>query len=120
VLNYTFTDQAQAGVAQPSPGTTDLGPSGTLSAPLGGVTTLGGFASALVSGLAEQSATVTSGLTASNSMQATLSGQLNSETGVNLDAEMSKMLTLQTAYGANARVLSAVQTMFNEILQVVQ
>ncbi len=120
VLNFTFTDQAQVGVSQPSPGTTDLGPSGTLSAPLRGVTTLSGFASTLVSGLAEQSATVTSNLTASNSLQATLSAQLNSETGVNLDTELSKLLTLQNAYSANARVVNAVQTLFNDILQVVQ
>jgi flagellar hook-associated protein 1 FlgK len=120
VLNYTFTDQAQAGVSQPAPVATGLGPDGNLSAPLAGVTTLSGFATTLVSGLSEQSASVTSNLTAANSMQATLSSQLNSETGVNLDTEMSKMLTLQNAYGANARVLNAVQTMFNAILEVVQ
>jgi len=120
VLNYTFTDQVQAGVGQPLPATADLGPSGTLSASLAGVTTLSSFATILVSGLAEHSATVTANLTASNSMQTALSGQLSSETGVNLDTEMSKMLTLQNAYGANARVLNAVQTMFNDILQVVQ
>ncbi len=120
VLNYTFTGQAQAGVSQPAPASTGLGPDGNLSAPLGGVTTLSGFATTLVSGLSEQSASVTSNLTAANSMQATLSSQLNNETGVNLNTEMSKMLVLQNAYGANARVINAVQTMFNAILQVVQ
>ncbi|HVY16218.1 MAG TPA: flagellar hook-associated protein FlgK [Rhodopila sp.] len=119
VLNYTFGDEAQPGVSQPAPASTALGPDGNLSAPSGGVATLSGIATALVSGLSEQSATVTTNLTAANSLQSALSSQLNSTTGVNLDSEMSKMVTLQTAYGANARVLSAVETMFNEILQVV-
>ena len=120
VLDFTFSDQVQPGVSQPAPNTTDLGPGGNLSAPFGGDPSLSDYASAIVSGLAEQSANVTANLTTANGMQTSLSSQLTSQTGVNMDTEMSKMLTLQNAYGANARVMNAVQTMFTQILDAVQ
>ena len=53
-------------------------------------------------------------------MQSTLSGQLTSQTGVNLDQQMSLMIQLQNAYGANAKVMDAVQNMFTELLGMVQ
>jgi flagellar hook-associated protein 1 len=120
VLDYTFGDQAQPGVSQPAPNTANLGPGGNLSAPYGGDPSLSDYASSIVSGLSAQSANVTANLTTANGMQTSLSAQLNSQTGVNVDSEMSKMLTLQNAYGANARVLNAVQTMFTQILDAVQ
>jgi flagellar hook-associated protein 1 FlgK len=120
VLDYTFSDQVQAGVAQPAPNTTNLGPGGNLSAAYSGDPSLTDYASSIVSGLSEQSANVTTNLTTANGMQSSLSSQLTSQTGVNMDSELSKMLTLQNAYGANARVMSAVQTMFTQILDAVQ
>jgi len=38
---------------------------------------------------------------------------------VNIDAEMSQMIVLQNAYGANARVISTIQTMWTQLLQAV-
>ena len=38
--------------------------------------------------------------------------------GVNIDQEMANLLQIQTAYGANARVLSAIKDMKNQLLQV--
>ena len=53
-------------------------------------------------------------------MQTTLSNKLSTEDGVNMDTEMSNMIELQNAYGANARVITAVQSMFTQLLQAVQ
>jgi flagellar hook-associated protein 1 FlgK len=39
---------------------------------------------------------------------------------VNMDTELSQMLSLQNAYSANARVMTAVQSMFTQLLQAVQ
>ena len=36
------------------------------------------------------------------------------------DTEMSQMIVLENAYGANARVISTVQAMFTQLLQTVQ
>ena len=48
-----------------------------------------------------------------NSLQQRFSDQ----SSVNIDEEMSNLLKLQTAYGANARVLSAVRDMLDQLLK---
>lgn len=120
VLNYTFTDQIQASVSQPALSTTGLGPGGTLSANMTGGGSLLGFATGIVSAQAQQSAAASNDLATTKSLQSSLSAKLSAETGVNIDTEMSRMLALQNAYSANARVVSAIQTMFNQLLQAVQ
>ena len=40
------------------------------------------------------------------------------QSSVNIDEEMSNLLKLQTAYGANARVMSAIKEMLNQLLQM--
>jgi flagellar hook-associated protein 1 FlgK len=42
-----------------------------------------------------------------------------SETGVSVDTELSNMIVLQNAYGANAKIISSAQTMFNTLLGAV-
>jgi flagellar hook-associated protein 1 FlgK len=121
VLTYTFGSQAQTGVAQPALNTSGLGASGTLSAPFGtGGGTLADYATNLVSTQAEQSATTTSNLTGEQSLQTSLNAKLSAVSGVNMDTEVSQMLSLQNAYGANARVIAGVQAMFAALLQEVQ
>ena len=48
----------------------------------------------------------------------TLQTKFNSESAVNIDEEMASLLQLQTAYGANARVLSTIKDMINQLLQI--
>ena len=38
--------------------------------------------------------------------------------GVNVDQEMANLISLQTAYGANARVMSVVQEMIDTLLKM--
>jgi flagellar hook-associated protein 1 FlgK len=38
--------------------------------------------------------------------------------GVNVDQEMANLINLQTAYGANARVMSAVQEMLDTLMRM--
>lgn len=119
VLNYTFSSKTQTG-SQPAMNTANLGPNGNLTAPFSGTgSTLADFATNLVSAQAQQSSTTTSNLTTEQAMQTSLNSQISSVSGVNMDTEMSQMLTLQSAYAANARVLSAVQSMFNDLLSAV-
>ena len=40
------------------------------------------------------------------------------QAGVNVDQEMANLLTLQNAYGANARVMSAVKEMLDLLLNM--
>jgi flagellar hook-associated protein 1 len=48
----------------------------------------------------------------------TLQQKFNTQSGVNIDEEMSQLLSLQNAYAANARVMSTVKQMFDALLQV--
>jgi flagellar hook-associated protein 1 len=47
-----------------------------------------------------------------------LQTRFNDASGVNIDKEMSNLLTLQNAYGANARVMTAVKQMFDLLLGI--
>ena len=47
-----------------------------------------------------------------------LQQRLNQESGVNIDQEMTSLLNLQSAYGANARVFSVVKEMFATLLNM--
>jgi flagellar hook-associated protein 1 FlgK len=119
VLDYALGDQVQAGVAQPSSAVTGLGPAGTLSAPYTGSGDLASLATALVGTQAQYSSTTSTQLTTEQSVQTTLSGKLSAQSGVSIDTEMSTMIQLQNAYGANARVIAAIQSMWTQLLQSV-
>jgi flagellar hook-associated protein 1 len=77
-------------------------------------------ATGLITALAQQSASVTSNLTADQALQTSLNGKLSASSGVNMDSEMSLMLSLQNAYGANAKVITAAQSMFTALEQAIQ
>ena len=119
VLNYSFGSQAQAGVSYPSIPTTGLGVNGNLSVSLGQPATLGAFASALVSGQAQDLGQAGSDVTNETAVQTTLNTQLSQSTGVDIDTELSNMLQLQNAYGANAKILTAIQAMYNDLANVI-
>jgi flagellar hook-associated protein 1 FlgK len=96
-----------------------LGPSGTLSAPFVSPTTLGSFASTMLAAQSQDSATATNQLSTEQAVQTTLNGQLAAQSGVNIDTEMSNMIQLENSYGANAKVIAAVQSMWNQLLSSV-
>ncbi len=45
---------------------------------------------------------------------------LSNDTGVNIDTEMQRLLTIETAYSASARLMTAVDKMFQELLGAVR
>jgi flagellar hook-associated protein 1 FlgK len=47
-----------------------------------------------------------------------LQQRFNNDSGVNIDEEMSNLLTLQNAYAANARVLTTIKDMFDMLMQM--
>ena len=53
-------------------------------------------------------------------VQTTLTTKLSAQSAVNMDTEMSTMIQLQNAYGANAKVIAAVQAMWTQLLSTVQ
>jgi flagellar hook-associated protein 1 FlgK len=119
VLTYTFGADQSPGVPQPPSNTGGLGPTGTLSAPYAAPTTIGGIASTMLAAQAQESAVTTTQADTEQAVQTTLASKLSSQSGVNMDAEMSHMIQLQNAYGANAKIISAVQAMWTQLLQSV-
>ena len=47
-----------------------------------------------------------------------LKQRFSDDSGVNVDQEMAYLIQLQTAYGANARVMTAVRDMIDELLKM--
>lgn len=115
VLNNTFgsTPALTANVNK-------LGPAGNLNAPYVSPPTLGQLASTMVAAQSQDSATTTSQLATEQAVQTTLVSKLSSQSGVSMDTEMSNMIQLQNAYGANAKVIAAVQSMWTQLLNSVQ
>jgi flagellar hook-associated protein 1 FlgK len=119
LLTNALGAQAQSGVDQPAANTTNLGVNGTLSAPFGGTGTLAALATNVTSAQSQQSASVTASLGTETAVQTGLQSQLDSTSGVNIDTQLSTMIALQNAYGANARVIAAVQAMFTTLVQAI-
>ena len=119
VVDYALGTNAAPGVPQPASNTTGLGPGGNLSLGYPAPATLGDFASTLLGTEETDSASTSSALTTAQAAQATYQGQLSAATGVNIDQQLATMVALQNSYAANAKVVSAVQTMWNQLLSAV-
>lgn len=119
VLNYTFGDDVQDGVAQTAIPTTGLGATGGISLSYETGDTLTSFAAALAGNDATQVSDVSSQLTDETDTQTTLSDQLSSGSAVSVDAQMSLMVELQNSYQANAKVLTAIQGMWTDLFDAI-
>ena len=49
---------------------------------------------------------------------AAIESRFAEESGVNIDQEMAQLVQLQTAYGANARVMTAVRDMMDLLMRI--
>ena len=105
---------------QAAPASTGLGATGTLSLPYTTGATLQSFAANLVATQAQTAGSASTALGTAQAVQTTLQTKLASETGVSVDTELSNMVVLQNAYGANAKVLNAVQAMWSDLMNAVE
>ncbi len=119
VLDSALGSQAQAGVAQPAPAATGLGPAGDQAAGFAPAADLAGFASGLVAKFSADSSATSAGLASAQGLQTGLQSRLVSSSGVSIDTEMSHMIQLQNAYGANAKIIGAVQVLWDTLLGMV-
>lgn len=119
ILQYGFGAQAQPGVPQPAPASTGLGANGASSIPYAPSATLQDFAADLAGHQAQAAGAAQDALTTGQAVQATLQSKLAGETGVSVDTELSHMIVLQNAYGANAKIITAVQSMWTSLFNAV-
>ncbi|NWG24097.1 MAG: flagellar hook-associated protein FlgK [Pseudorhodoplanes sp.] len=99
----TFTFSPSSGV-----GSTTAPFSGSLSSYLRQVISVQGEAALNATHLADGQGVVVSALKA----------RVDEQSGVNIDREMANLLQLQSAYGANARVMSTVREMIEMLMQI--
>jgi flagellar hook-associated protein 1 FlgK len=103
LTNGTLTFSPATGI-----GGTSSPMTGTLTSYIGQVYTNQGQAAANAASLKQGQDVVV------NALQQTM----NTDSGVSVDTQMTELLTLQNIYGANARVFSTVQQMFQTLLQM--
>ncbi len=76
-------------------------------------------ASSLITGYAGMSSQASAQATTNTALRTGLSNRLSSVTGVSVDSEMAHMVQLKAAYAANAKVITATQNMWTQLLQAV-
>jgi len=120
VLNYAFGANSNASGTPNTPfNTTGLGPGGNLSINMPASGPIVNFANNVISTLSEQYSQASSDSTYQTNYQNTLQKNMLDSSGVSVDTEMSNLIQLQNAYGANAKIITSVQQMFTELLQTI-
>lgn len=89
---------------------------GSSTSPYSG--TLDGFARRLVDFQTSQARDAKNAVEADKIVSDTLQAQFNESTQVDIDKEMSDLLVLQTAYQANARIMTAVQELMEIMINI--
>src|SRR3984885_11629798 len=89
---------------------------GTAQAPYSG--TLSQYLSQVVSVQSQAANAATNLQQGQDTVLTALQQRFNSQSGVNIDTEMSNLIALQNAYAANARVMSTIQSMMQTLLQI--
>jgi flagellar hook-associated protein 1 FlgK len=106
VDRLTATDRSFSGAA---------GINGSSSRWSGSVT---GFASALVATQASDANSATNLQAGQQVVLNAIQGRFSEQAGVNIDTELAQLIQLQTAYGANARLMTAVREMFDTLFRI--
>ena len=120
VLDFTFGTQAQAGFAWGPITTTGLGPDGSLASRFLSPGDIAGFAAQVSASQTGERAAASVAREDAGMLAEGLSARFAERSGVDVDTELSLMVTLQNAYAANARVMSTVQAMWDALMQAVR
>jgi flagellar hook-associated protein 1 FlgK len=120
VLDFGFGANAAPGAPWAPIPVSGLGPDGSLASPFLAPATLDAYASRVVSTQAADRAAATAAKTDAATLRGALTERFARQSGVDVDAELGAMVALQNAYAANARVLSTVQAMWDQLLSSVR
>ncbi|SDC75786.1 flagellar hook-associated protein FlgK [Belnapia rosea] len=116
VLNYALGSEAATGNPWPTISSVGLGPDGSLASPFVPAGAIADYASSVTTAQLGDRAAATEAKRQASSLHAALETRFTATSGVDIDAEMAGMVTLQNAYAANARVLGTVQSMWEALL----
>ncbi len=97
-----------------------LGADLSISTNIAGATSLTSFAQKMVNEHVQELILTQSRIEDEQALQELLQTQFLNESGVNIDEELGNLIVIQTAYSASARVVSAVDELFQELLNAVR
>lgn len=97
-----------------------LGPSVNLSVSITGSSTLINFSQRLVNVNAQEVRRLQENRDGEQALRDTLESEFLNESGVNIDEELARLIVLQNAYAAAARVISVVDQLFEELLRAIR
>lgn len=118
IVDYAFGDYADASqTAHAAFRTSNLGPGGNLSIDLPSGGNILSYANSLIAKQAQVYSQANAAKDYEVSYEDALSKKYQDETGVSIDGEMTSMITIQKAYAASARTITAVSEMFDTLLQ---
>ncbi len=120
VINFALGSQAQTGVPQTPAATSGLGPSGTITLSFTGNASLGDLATNVVTNEAATSAAAQTSSTQAGQTQSALQTQATQTSGVSIDQQMGRLVSLQNAYAANAKVVGIAQQMLQTMEAMIQ
>jgi flagellar hook-associated protein 1 FlgK len=97
-----------------------LGPGADISAKIIGSASILDYSQKLVNEQSQEAVLTTARQADSASLKETLQKQLLDESGVNIDEELASLIQVQTAYTAAARVITAVNQLFDDLLDAIR
>ncbi len=81
-------------------------------------TTLANYSSQIIGQVASTAAAAKSNDTFQSSLQSQIASQAGAVSGVNIDEELGNLIQYQNAYGANARVMTVIQTLYDTLMRM--
>jgi flagellar hook-associated protein 1 FlgK len=121
-LNYTYNTDGDAGYTgrlQQMTSALQSQMSFSSNAGLGTTDSISDFANNSVSWLQSATQQASSATTYQNSVLSQASSALNNATGVNLDTELTNMLTIESSYTASAKLVTTVTSMLNTLVSAI-
>lgn len=91
---------------------------GMVSDGYGFTSTLSDFSERMVSHWGAASSSASTAYDAQNIIQSNLEERMKTAAGVNVDQELARLIQLQSAYAANARVMSTAKEMLDALMQI--
>lgn len=98
----------------------NLGPGGNLSTALPANMSIGDFAKNLVSNQSETYNAAQSAYNQEESFLSSLDARNSAISGVDIDTEIAELIRIQTAYTAAARIITATERLFDDLLAAVR
>lgn len=124
IVDVGYASETNASLTPPIPTVSMrsdlLGPGADISTTIIGAMKLVDYAQKIVNADSQRLINVQSRLADEESLREVLQTQLTNQSGVNIDEELGNLIVVQTAFAASARVVTAVDEMFQELLNAVR